>query len=334
MNQQSNFILDRKNTQQLKGFAILLVLLGHTGMINFAGAYGVSIFLLVSGYGLAQSYLKNGTYQFLSKRIDKVLVPYFIITLIWFVIDYFVYHISYPWRDIAYTLFGLKFQSQIDPSMWYITFLLMWYFAFYLIFSLPLKNFMKVILIFLTILLFERHTTLFTNASGAQIYLFEFPVGVVLGLYLTKIKKLPKNYIFALLLIISIVSIMLFIVSLKNLDLDLIYAKYTAFFAGISAILLFSILHILNMKVLNFINMLFEKLGSLSYEIYLIEFMVLMKYYSIFNIDNKWLKFIAFFVFMIIVGYLYQKMVQIIRRAFTKLLNPFNLNKFSIEENK
>lgn len=52
--------MSKEITNSLKGIAILFVLFGHTNFLDSSGAWGVHIFLLLSGYGLECSYQKNG----------------------------------------------------------------------------------------------------------------------------------------------------------------------------------------------------------------------------------------------------------------------------------
>lgn len=63
-----NNYFSKHTTNNLKAVAIILVILGHLGFINKSGAWGVGIFLLLSGYGLTQSYIKSGNYRFLSRK--------------------------------------------------------------------------------------------------------------------------------------------------------------------------------------------------------------------------------------------------------------------------
>ena len=63
------FIFDKEYTLYIKGIAILLVILGHMGVIDCGGAIGVHMFLIISGYGIAISLENNGVKKYLSKRI-------------------------------------------------------------------------------------------------------------------------------------------------------------------------------------------------------------------------------------------------------------------------
>jgi peptidoglycan/LPS O-acetylase OafA/YrhL len=71
-------------TNFLRGIAILLIILMHTscamGLRYFTplGGIGVALFLILSGYGLAESYKKNGITHFWKKKILRIWVPYFL----------------------------------------------------------------------------------------------------------------------------------------------------------------------------------------------------------------------------------------------------------------
>ena len=68
--------LSRDVSAMLKGIAILLVLLGHTGVVRMGGAGGVALFLIVSGYGLHCSWESGGPEGYWRKRAQKVWLPY------------------------------------------------------------------------------------------------------------------------------------------------------------------------------------------------------------------------------------------------------------------
>lgn len=80
--------LDRNYTTALKGVAILFIMYGHCACLWHGGrltspfgGVGVSLFLILSGYGLNESYLKRGLDGFWKKRISKVYIPYIIAAL-------------------------------------------------------------------------------------------------------------------------------------------------------------------------------------------------------------------------------------------------------------
>lgn len=75
----------RAHTTTLKGVGILFILWGHAGLawkfpgIQWVAAVGVSLFLLLSGYGIAASWKRGGLEHYWSKRLRKVLLPYLVV---------------------------------------------------------------------------------------------------------------------------------------------------------------------------------------------------------------------------------------------------------------
>lgn len=71
-------------TTFIRGIAILLIILMHTscgmGLRHFTplGGIGVALFLILSGYGLAESYKRDGTVNFWKKKILRIWLPYFL----------------------------------------------------------------------------------------------------------------------------------------------------------------------------------------------------------------------------------------------------------------
>ena len=117
--------LDKKVTNILRGIAILLVILAHVGT-SFGNRYftplggiGVAIFLFLSGYGLSESYKKNGLDGFFKKRFLRVLLPYFLLIII--------YHIV---SRCSFTLHGDNILC--IPRNWYIDYICVWYVVFFL----------------------------------------------------------------------------------------------------------------------------------------------------------------------------------------------------------
>lgn len=84
--------LDRSFTQAIKGFSILTIIWAHAGAklgiggIQFIAGIGVALFLICSGYGLEESYKKNGLKRFWHKRLFQVCIPFWIVELLGLVI--------------------------------------------------------------------------------------------------------------------------------------------------------------------------------------------------------------------------------------------------------
>lgn len=123
----------RTNSQVMKGIAILAVILCHlmgafgcgTTLFTPLGGIGVSIFLMLSAYGLNESYIGGGYYFWWRKRIVAVFIPYFIIQCI----------LYWPFHKFNIADFVLDV-TLIFPRYhngWYLNYLLICYIVFYLV---------------------------------------------------------------------------------------------------------------------------------------------------------------------------------------------------------
>ena len=119
---------DREHTTILKGIGALLVLWGHVALSNhikgvqFIAGAGVSLFLICSGFGMKESFNKNGLNSFWIKRIIKVIIPYYAICLTGYTLH------DYPQLSISGLVRILDFEYQ-----WYINYLLINYILFYIV---------------------------------------------------------------------------------------------------------------------------------------------------------------------------------------------------------
>lgn len=179
------FSLDRNSSTILRGIAILYILLGHTGYFVWGGAGGVVLFLLLSGYGLNESREKDGLRLYWNKRIRKVYLPYLLVSLLvlagWRIED--------P-RVIACTILGLDLGLMADKTMWYISFILLWYFLYYILAGMSRlvrnpwgrRGFLLMGLFVLSFGFRLLYKFGFWHAeSGAGLYSLAFPLGVALS---------------------------------------------------------------------------------------------------------------------------------------------------------
>lgn len=111
----------------LRGIAILLVIFQHIGgslgtnLLTPLGGTGVAIFLVLSGFGLNESFKKKGLDYYWRNRIIRVFIPYFILISI---ISCFSENFNI--RTYLLDIFGIK------TSYWYIAFLLKQYILYYI----------------------------------------------------------------------------------------------------------------------------------------------------------------------------------------------------------
>lgn len=191
-------LLSKDQTDEIKGIAIILVILGHlwvhvVGIIPklIYGGEAVAIFLILSGYGMTSSYgnrkVQYGAY--IAARIKRVMIPYWIITVILVTMDYLLLNRTYNIQDILMTMLGVNINMEtryIDYVRWFITFILIWY-AFYLLAVSLFSGKMRVLFMYVIAAVFFL-TDYYVLHMG--FYQFAaFPVGCTLGLYYDQIEK-------------------------------------------------------------------------------------------------------------------------------------------------
>lgn len=122
-------ILDRTATTKMKAMAIIMVVICHVGttlfgrLFNPFGGIGVSTFLILSGYGLMESFKQHGLDGFWRKRLSRVLVPYLIFLLV-----YCAYRMV---ANDEFPIFNLRY--------WFVEYIVIWYVLFYFIMKYCLK---------------------------------------------------------------------------------------------------------------------------------------------------------------------------------------------------
>lgn len=302
-------------SNQLKGFAIILVMVGHLWLIYFSAAWGTAIFLLISGFGLTQSYYKSGLTNYFKKRVLKVIVPYSMVTLIWFMIDSFIYNINNNKVDIVLSLLGINVRCIFDLSMWYITFILIWYVAFYIVFRIVNNEAIRILLLFAFSIFLYKAVAFFPVNVGVPRYVIEFPIGVLLGILYKRIQGLNTNIVLKIHSLITVICFMLFFYFYKN-QFTPYTELYLCMFFAISAVSFFGALSIFKVKL-----MFLEFIGKISYEIYLFEYVFIEKYKFIFNLEfNSWLNILIYFIIVILLALLLKSCLSFLDKFLLKLV--------------
>lgn len=123
--------LDINYAQANKGLAILLVLFSHVGAcygitsIQFIAGAGVSLFLILSGYGLELSKENRGMKHYWKKRVLKVCLPFWLVIFMMY-----IYQGSFSWISFFQNI------TFINPFNWYLRYIVVCYIEFYLVYLL------------------------------------------------------------------------------------------------------------------------------------------------------------------------------------------------------
>ena len=174
-------IFDIQHTTAIKGMAILLILVGHisgtfsTVVFTPLASAGVSLFLIMSGYGLSESFKTNGLSHYWQKKITRVLIPYAIVVTILAIAN----------RSFNLTNYLLNITG-ISTSYWYIAYQIKWYIVFYLAIAL-LPKYKMPLMIIASVAMF------FLLGSLAREQSFAFVIGVFLSDHKDYIAKLSHK---------------------------------------------------------------------------------------------------------------------------------------------
>ncbi len=202
----------KEQTLLLKGFAILFVILGHMGYLDISGAWGVHIFLIVSGYGIYMSVMKNGLREYWKKRIVAVYVPYLCYQAIGIIVMLLVLEIPLTPQQIVLSVASLDFGLIADRTMWYISYIFYWYFAFWITMRVKEKWNLPVATVSVAVAFTGGAAVIgYTNlvwghGSIAWAYFLSFPLGVICAVIDQKKIQSRMLFVFEIALAIMMVA--------------------------------------------------------------------------------------------------------------------------------
>jgi len=184
-------------TQELKGLAILMVVFGHIGYFlvsdhrflfpfSIISGVAVDLFLFLSGYGLTFSHLKNeyDIKEFYRRRLPRLFVPFWIMLLIFFSLDFIVLKSGYSWQYIVQSFLGIfnsaDIYKDINSPLWYFTLILFYYLVFPLVFHRK-HYWLSALGIYLITILITFWNPLFLSGVMYlyRLHIVAFPLGII-----------------------------------------------------------------------------------------------------------------------------------------------------------
>lgn len=208
--------ISREYTNSLRGLSALIIIVFHLGMawnfpriINVWGGIGVAIFLFLSGYGMHESFQRNGLSSFWSKRIRRIAIPYWIVTTVLFL-----------WRGLDTWPAYLRAIFFIESELWFIVCIAKWYLIFWIIMRF-FGKYADILLILSGVL-----TLLFAQHYESE-QAFSFVSGVFLSKYYGKIATTDNLKILLVATVLLLFGI--FIMAVKALP-SVQMMKETVFF--------------------------------------------------------------------------------------------------------
>lgn len=270
-------------------FAVICVIMSHqtadtpNAFIRFFlyyGAFGVDIFLFASGIGCYFSYKKNGYRRFLEHRAVRILPSFLPFMLIWCGVKLVRNEISV----FAAAANLLSLQLFMDPNEafnWYVS--AMWVLYFLTpVFAAGADRIKKkpfVLLWLLLLILITLPTIRLHLGNGTHLLFTRFPIfflGMCFSKFSMENEKLPWGIAAAFIVCIPIGIFILIYCSMNHPSYLTEYGVYWYPFIGIAPgmcigiSLLCSVIE--KIPVGKTLVLFFDRLGSYSFEIYLIHF--------------------------------------------------------------
>jgi peptidoglycan/LPS O-acetylase OafA/YrhL len=320
-------------SQELKGFGMLTVLFGHIGYflvndwhflkpLSVMSGVGVDVFLFLSGYGLTIGMMKKSmpALQFYQRRMIKVFLPFWVALIGFFILDAIVLERTYPVSYILRSIFGLfpvaDMATDVNSVFWYITWILMYYLLFPLVFMRE-RPWLSALILFvigqsvvflkpewfkLVIRLYEVHT-------------LAFPLGVLVAWLLyrkngnnTALRdtlrewRINLNPVLYAGLLVGLAAIFSWFAINSGVN------KGPWIEQSINLIILFCAIGFFTLKEFTF--RFFDFFGKYSYEIYLLHWPLLSRYDYFFEHLPAWLAMFAYLVFFVGLAWLMQKITE------------------------
>lgn len=127
-------LISKEISGAISAIGCLMVLFSHFGsyleLRVFAplGSGGVSLFLILSGYGLYVSNKERPLDKYWAKRVLRVLLPYWIVRVIFYLYS----AIAGQMIDIKKLVLDLCVIQPLGPNCWYLSCAFFWYFCFWI----------------------------------------------------------------------------------------------------------------------------------------------------------------------------------------------------------
>ncbi len=313
-------------TQELKGFAILAIVLAHVGYylstdtrflfpLSVLAGTGVDIFLFVSGYGLTASALSHdlGIVAFYRRRLSKIYVPLWITLTCLFLADLFILHKTYGWEYIAHSYFGwfphANLFSDVDSPLWYLTLILFYYLLFPLLFSKTRAPLTAAALYAATIaLLWWTPEALKENMPLYELHFMAFPLGVLAAWGVTKygpVGRIRSDLLYYPLMSVLAMAVAYFAIN-SGVGTDPLREESVSMLTTLLIIALFVIKrHRIGV---------FYILGVYSFGVYLLHWPLMARYDIFFAYLPASLALAAYFVLFVALGWLLEVAVRAVSR--------------------
>lgn len=325
-------------TQELKGLGILTVVFAHFAYmlvtnadflfpLSIIAGVGVDLFLFMSGYGLTVGMLKKPLpiLEFYKRRVIKIFIPFWVAIILIFAANAIFLDIHYSVPYMIQSLLGwfptAEGFDDVNSPFWYITWMMMFYVLFPLVFSTKRPWLSAIILAVIATLIGVYNPLKMGDNWLHRLHTVAFSLGIVfawllfetkdkenkLVVYLKEFRNKAKftPYIVIALMLGVVVYMSLHTTANHWPTLTAILGKGYFVDQLTSIIIMFAFIVIFSLK--KFDNKFLSIYGLYSFEVYLIHWPLIGRYDIFFDIFPAWAAVIAWLITFIVVSWLLQK---------------------------
>ena len=317
---QNKEYLSVESTSGLRGFLALGIIFHHLSPLvktgeefsnfSYMGTYIVSIFFFLSAYGLyvqnesKENYLDN----FLEKRLSKIMVPFFIISLIYM----FARFVNGQLMDLNFFINLFKKGSTIIYNGWFVDIIILMYVFFYISFKFFQNKLLSIVLNTIFIICYICLAIKLGYSFWWYNSVLPFIIGLIWAKNQNKIDRFLDRYYF---IAIILVTVLLFFSHKYNILLKYVHLEDSysyALAANLDNIIFTIYFIILFLKKINFSNVYLTLIGRISFELYMIHGLVISILEKIFVSSRVNDVLFTFFVLMIslILAWIINKLVN------------------------
>ncbi len=266
-------IMIHSTTKTLESVHLNVTLAPGALFLNQISRFAVPLFFMISGFVLEMNNKHLSYFNYLKRRISRLLIPYIFWSAIYYIFVYRTHTVGF----VDALIYGSSsYQLYFIPS------LLIFYFIFPLIRRIPLNN------IFLIILFIIQIIFLYHDYYVRSLPIF-YPLGIALlnffiflcGIYAYRKKQILLSFIYRYKIILTLIVLVLsFFIFTEGRDGYLSTGNYLKFYSQwrpsvlIYTLSLASILYII-FHQFHFPNELIKKLSSLSFFVFFIHVWIL-----------------------------------------------------------
>lgn len=290
---------------------------------SMIGSIGVEIFLFLSGISCYFAWNKTKSFSaFFKRRIERVLIPYLLVGITFFSIEYIAFERGTVY-DFLKDIFFVSFFTKGESRFWYVFTIMVLYSVYPLFYKFlfekgrhPFYRMLALQLITMFCILALRNSALYKHI---QIAVTRIPI-FILGCYYGK-KVYDATKIRNAELMFAGVGIILKLVT-TNMNLDMIYIRYiSVLFAFALCIYISLLLQIILSNKQCSKNNILELCGNRSLELYIIH-VAIIKLFIDFNLCA--VKF-TFYILIILISVIVSCIVYKIMPPLIHLIKNFKL---------